>query len=92
MFNEFLWGGYLQYRLWPEQRVFIDSKADFYGEDFIRQYLKVIHLEEDWEEIFEEYDIDWAILPTDAPVVRQIQNELGWDEIYRDETAIILRN
>ncbi len=34
MFNEFTWGGYLLYRLWPEQKVFIDGQTDFYGEYF----------------------------------------------------------
>jgi Ca2+/Na+ antiporter len=91
MFNEFLWGGYLQYRLWPEQRVFIDSKADFYGEDFIRQYLRVIHLEEDWETVLDQYQVDWAIIPLDSPAAGALQFELGWRVLYEDNTAIILQ-
>ncbi len=47
MFNDFNWGGYLLFRLWPSQRVFIDSQSDFYGEPFIRQYAG--HFERGWE-------------------------------------------
>lgn len=91
MFNEFLWGGYLQYRLWPEKQVFIDSKADFYGEDFIRQYLQVIHLEEDWETVLDQYQVDWAILPTNNKAAQAIEVDLEWDLVYEDTTALILR-
>ncbi|MFT3895647.1 MAG: hypothetical protein QM730_28835 [Anaerolineales bacterium] len=41
MFNYFTWGGYLLYRLWPEQQVFIDGQTDFYGETLSREYVQV---------------------------------------------------
>ena len=91
MFNYFTWGGYLQYRLWPEKRVFIDSKSDFYGEDFVRQYAQVITQQDGWEDVLKQYDVDWAILPIDEPAAKAIQRDLGWKAIYEDETAIILQ-
>jgi len=91
MFNKFTWGGYLQYRLWPDKRVFIDSKSDFYGEDFVRQYLKVIDLEKGWEDVLDQYQVQWAILPADEAAALAIEADLGWDSIYEDATAVILR-
>jgi hypothetical protein len=91
MFNYFTWGGYLEYRLWPVERVFIDSKSDFYGEDFVRQYMRVILLEEGWEEVLDQYDVSWAILPTDERAANAIQSELGWAAIYQDDTTVILK-
>lgn len=38
MFNEFNRGGYLLYRLWPQQGVLLDSQTDFYGEAAVREY------------------------------------------------------
>ncbi len=91
MFNYFTWGGYLEYRLWPEYRVFIDSKSDFFGEDFVRQYGKVILQQEGWENVLDQYDVNWAILPANEAAVRAIQSEVEWETIYQDGTAIILR-
>lgn len=91
MFNYFTWGGYLEYRLWPEKQVFIDSKSDFYGEDFVRQYGKVIFQQEGWQEVLDQYDVSWAILPTGERAVRAIEEKLGWEVIYQDNTAVILR-
>jgi hypothetical protein len=90
MFNFFTWGGYLQYRLWPEKRVFIDSKSDFYGEEFVRKYHQVISQKDDWENVLDNYEVDWAILPTDEPVSEAIEEELGWKVVYEDDTAVIL--
>jgi len=91
MFNHFTWGGYLQYRLWPESRVFIDSKSDFYGEDFVRQYLQIISLEEGWADRLKAYDVAWAILPSDQALARALHAELGWEAVYEDSTAVILQ-
>jgi len=91
MFNYFTWGGYLEYRLWPEKRVFIDSKSDFFGEEFVRQYGKVILQQDGWQEVLDQYDVSWAILPKYEASAKAIQTELGWKLLYEDQTAIILK-
>lgn len=91
MLNFFSWGGYLEYRLWPQKQVFIDSKSDFFGEQFVRQYDKVINVDEGWESVLEIYNVDWSILPSDSLTARIMQIELDWKKIYEDETSIILR-
>lgn len=91
MFNYFSWGGYLLYRLWPEEQVFIDAQTDFYGENLTRQYADVIFTEDGWQNVLEEYSVTWAILPVNEPYVDAFKSELGWDAIYMDDTAVILR-
>lgn len=91
VFNLFQWGGYLLYREWPDMLVFIDGQTDFYGEALSRQYMQVIQSEKEWDSVLVEHDISWAILPSNKIVVRMIQLELGWEVLYADETAVILR-
>jgi len=90
MFNYFVWGGYLLYEEWPEYQVFIDGQTDFYGEELTRQYLEVLSVEDDWQDILEEYDVTWAILPPDQIVTHLMVVDLGWEEIYRDDVAVIV--
>ncbi len=54
MFNHFTWGGYLLYRMWPEETVFIDGQTDFYGETLTREYSQVITLQNGWKDTLEE--------------------------------------
>lgn len=92
MFNHFIWGGYLLYREWPRQTVFIDGQTDFYGEALTLEYVEVVTLRENWEDILAKYDVRWAIIKSDeAQLADALQNELGWKMLYKDNTAIILR-
>lgn len=91
MFNEFTWGGYLLYRFWPEQRVFIDGQTDFYGAELVNEYLTTLRVQNGWQDILQKYDISWAIIPTDFPMVEALQDKLDWQIIYQDNTTTILR-
>lgn len=91
MFNEFVWGGYLLYRLWPEQNIYIDGTTDFYGEAFTREYAQVVSQGDGWQDTLEKYDVSWAILPTGRSIINALENELGWQIVYQDSTATIIR-
>ncbi|HKI55456.1 MAG TPA: hypothetical protein VJ987_15125, partial [Anaerolineales bacterium] len=91
MFNEFVWGGYLLYRLWPEQNIYIDGTTDFYGEAFTREYAQVVSLSDGWQGTLEKYDVSWAIMPNGRPLIKALENELGWQIVYQDSTATIIR-
>lgn len=66
MFNDFNWGGYLLYRLWPQQKVFIDSQSDFYGEDLTRQAAEVSAGSPGWQAVLDEHTVNWMLLPVEA--------------------------
>ena len=88
MFNDLNWGGYLGLRLWPDQLPFIDSMSDTTGQ-ITRQYETIITLRPGWQELFEQYNITWAILPTDGALARELIKQ-EWETAYQDSTAVIL--
>ncbi len=90
VFNDFNWGGYLIYRLWPGQKVFLDSQTDFYGEGLVKEYDLAISAQEGWQEIFDKYEVEWAILPPSAPLTTALRLS-NWKIMYEDATAVILR-
>lgn len=90
MFNYFPWGGYLLYRLYPQYPVFIDGQTDFYGEALTREYETVITLAPGWEDVLARYGVEWVIIPSAEPLRPALQTD-GWQEIYADSTAVILR-
>lgn len=90
MFNNFIWGGYLLYRSFPQEQVFIDGQTDFYGEAFTREYAQVVSLDEGWQDILAKYDVSWVIIQTGKPIIQALQSELNWNVVYQDNTATIL--
>lgn len=90
MFNNFIWGGYLLYRLFPDELVFIDGQTDFYGESFTREYAQVMKLEDGWQDVFAKYDVAWVIIESHRSLIPALQNELEWKIVYQDNTTTIL--
>lgn len=91
MYNYFPWGGYLLYRHWPEERVFIDGQTDFYGEALTREYETVLTLQNGWQGILRKYDIDWVIMPEGSRLAEALELMGTWERVYQDETTVILR-
>ena len=83
----FPWGGYLLYRLWPENVVFIDGQTDFYGEELTREYEKVITLGDGWQTIIEDYRINWVLMPVDSVLIGELRNNGDWEIVFEDSTS-----
>jgi hypothetical protein len=90
MLNKYGWGGYLIYALDPPRKVFIDGRADMYGEEIFGDYRKIVGIEKEIEELLQQYQISWVLFPWDTPLIRYLLATQNWREIYRDEEASVL--
>jgi hypothetical protein len=89
MFNDLNWGGYLAFHLWPEKSVFVDSMADTTGE-VTYEYESVLTLTPQREAIFTKYQVEWAVIEAGSPLANALKHE-GWDILYEDQIATVLR-
>jgi hypothetical protein len=89
-FNELGWGGYLIFRLWPTDQVFIDGQTDFYGEALAAQYIQVAELGEGWRDVLDRYGVRWVMYSTDSPLVRELALTPGWRLTHQDPVASVL--
>lgn len=90
MYNEFDWGGYLIYRLWPGQKIFMDGHTHIYGDKMSKEYMDVMNLEKNWNEVLEKYQVQWAIVRQEEGLATALSQQ-GWQTLYQDTTSIILR-
>jgi len=90
MFNTYHFGGYLIYRLYPDQRVFIDGRADMYGDAFLQEYNSINYGESGWEKLFEKHAIDYVICTRDAPIRQLLMLRADFRLIYDDGDNSIL--
>lgn len=93
MFNTYHYGGYLIYRLYPAQKVFIDGRADMYGDAFLAEYGAISDGAENWRTLFDKYRIDYVIVQRSQPL-RQLLLERGdFNLVYQDKAdSVLLRN
>jgi len=93
MLNEYVYGGYLSWAL-PEQKVFIDGRADVYAwTGVFEDYGRWATLRDDPNRLLDKYGIDWCLLSRSAPLARVMRYLPGWSERYSDsQSAIFTRN
>ena len=85
-YNSYNWGGYL---IWRGLPVFIDGRADVYGDDFIFYYLKTFELQEDWRQPLDDYNVAYVIMETGSPLNTLLAASGEWQEAYADDVAQI---
>jgi hypothetical protein len=89
--NHYNWGGYFIWRLYPEYRVYIDGRADLYGDAFMDDLATTYYLRGDsWRRSFEKWGIRTVVLPPDAPLVTALRGLPDWETVYSDSHAVVL--
>lgn len=84
-FNFDNWGGLIRYKL--DQRVFIDDRADFYGEDFYIQYGKIVQTKPGWENLLEKNKIEWILMPSNTMLAMALKDKNNWKLAAKDEAS-----
>jgi len=89
MFSTDRWSGYLIYRLYPQNRLFIDDRHDFYGEAFVKDYLKALGADLGWREVLDKNRITTVLIPPDAPLANVLKETSDWKVAYDDGVAVV---
>jgi hypothetical protein len=89
MYNLYHWGGYLLWRTYPERLVFIDGRADVYGEKLIDEYLQVYQLRETWLDPLNRYHVTFTIIDNGSPLSTMLGQQGDWQRVYADDQVAI---
>jgi hypothetical protein len=86
--NSYSTGGYLIYRGIP---VFIDGRADMYGEQFMKAYVYAMEQRTPGglEKLLAQYDIGWTLLEPENSTTAVLDRLPGWKRLYADKVAVV---
>ena len=85
------YGDYLIYRFYPQIKVFIDGRSDFYNSGpVLEDYEKLVKLDPSWSEVLDKYNVQWMLLENDDPLSMVAQISGIWERIYKDDYSQIL--
>jgi hypothetical protein len=88
VFNSYALGGYLIFKGVP---VFIDGRADMYGDDFTGQYLKIARSTDPAVvgAALKKWNVGWVILEPDTAAIKAMEKLPGWKKTYKDKAATV---
>jgi len=85
--NDYGFGGYL---IWNGIKPFIDSRAELYGDTFMKNYASLTAPDKDaLASNLAKYQIRWTIFAANAPVVQVLDATPGWHRVYTDTFAVV---
>jgi hypothetical protein len=86
--NDLPFGGYL---IWRQVPVFIDGRAELYGEQFEMAYYRALQLKDVNQllDLLKDYEIDAVLLTPATPAASLLDHLGGWQKVYADESAVL---
>ncbi|MFH0891012.1 MAG: hypothetical protein V1856_03195, partial [Candidatus Liptonbacteria bacterium] len=94
-FNLYNEGGYLIWRFWPKESVFIDGRSEVYALPVLQELYVIYHSGPGWEKIVDEkYGINYFILSyrgASERIIDLVRALIGrnWPMVYWDDAVLI---
>jgi hypothetical protein len=86
------WGGYAIWKLYPQYRVFVDGRADLYGDDLLRQFETAVLLQAGWKDVLDRWQVETVLVPPSCALAQALMLDPGWRSAYADsQSAVFLR-
>src|SRR5487761_776794 len=88
MFNDYLWGGYLEWND-PAVKTFIDSRVDVFEDAGVfKDYLDAIGIKNSLA-VLNKYHIQYVLFSAHEPLVYLLSNNPNWKVSYRSKAAVL---
>lgn len=85
-YNDYGWGGYL---IWRGLPVFVDGRADVYGDEFLFYYLQAYDVHSGWRQPLDDFAVTYALLHKGSALATLLHESEGWEETYVDSLAVV---
>jgi hypothetical protein len=92
IFHPQIYGDYLIWRLWPQQRSFIDGRVHLFDDSVVRDYRMAFN-DSHWDERLARHDIKYLLLSKAEDENRMMIETAGasatWRLVYEDSVSIL---
>jgi hypothetical protein len=90
VFNQYGYGGYLIYRMWPQLEVYIYGDAAVMGDPLLNEYQGLAVIHSDYKQVLDRRQVAWVIYATGEPLEVVLQQSQDWQLVYQDKVASVL--
>lgn len=84
------WGGYSIFKLYPKYRVFVDGRADLYGDDLLHQFETAAQVRAGWRQVLDRWKLQVVLVPLNSALAQALMLDPDWRVQYRDARAVVL--
>lgn len=89
IYNSYNWGGYLIWRLYPQYPVYIDGRADVYGDQFIYNYLRIYDADPGWDDTLLAQKVGIILIEPNSPLANALKLSPDWRLAFQNPGSVI---
>src|SRR6266403_4653654 len=78
LFVYYDWGGYAIWKLYPEYRVFVDGRADLYGDDLLRRFKTAVQVRTGWQDVLDRWKVEAVLIPPSCALAQALHLDPNW--------------
>jgi hypothetical protein len=82
LLNEYDWGGYLIYTLYPKWKIGVDGRADVHGDLTMDLNYQIFNGAQGWQETVERLNVSYLLVRKGGPLEKAIEREPSWSRVY----------
>jgi len=92
--NDMALGGYLIFRRWPGERVFIDGRTPVYGDRFFKDYVEALKNGRNFDEYVKRYNVDYLVFASfmawdQREIHRRLWEGPDWRLVYAEYDGMV---
>jgi hypothetical protein len=86
--NDYTYGGYLTF---IGVRPYIDGRADMYGDEFVSDFMSLIHTAEadHLQKTLDKNKVAWTIFSKGDVMVQGMDNRPGWHRLFANNYTVV---
>jgi hypothetical protein len=88
VFSKYEWNDYLIWNA-PSRKVYIDGRADMYGDEFLQKFIGLYMEGTNWESELDRFGVRTIVVEPSSRLAQLVKQNPIWMEVYRDPQAVI---
>jgi len=85
------WADYLTFHFYPRQKIFVDGRSDFFGQEISEDYVQILKGQYGWDTLMKRYDLRAALVPPQSALASLLRENPAWRLIDADSQAILFQ-
>ena len=67
----------------------MDGRTDLYNDEIVNKWLKVVRVEDGWQDILNEYEVNLILIKSQSMLDHTLALSPDWVAIYRDTISVL---
>jgi hypothetical protein len=91
LFNDYGWGGYLIFHLYPQYHVFMDGRIAVFPREVREDFVSINNAQAGWQEALDRRRIGLVLIRNGTALASLLREARDWEVAYQDQQAIVFR-